>query len=133
MEGRWMMLKILRLTPWLFNFFCLKLNTRKAAGPDNICGRLLKLCTFHLSVFFSQLLTWSLKENTTFYLENLCSRSTNACSTSPSREEAVSSISNDCFLADWIFHGESRLITTSPRTVYDLINSNHFFSVPDKC
>ena len=68
MEGRRMMLKILRLTPWLSRKKNnLKLNTRKAVGSDNICGRLLKLCTFHLSVVFSQLLTWSLKENTVLY------------------------------------------------------------------
>ena len=42
----------------------LKLNTRKQIGPDNICGRLLKLCTSQLSVVFSQLFTWSLKGNT---------------------------------------------------------------------
>ena len=50
----------------------LKLNTRKARSPDNICGRLLKLCTSQLSVVFSQFrpptwslkVIWSLKENT---------------------------------------------------------------------
>ena len=42
----------------------LKRNTRKAIGPDNICGRLLKLCASQLSVVFSLLFTWSLKENT---------------------------------------------------------------------
>ena len=42
----------------------LKLNTRKAIGPDNICGRLLKSCASQLSVVFSPLYTWSLKENT---------------------------------------------------------------------
>ena len=41
-----------------------KLDTRKAIGPDNFCGKLLKLCASHLSVMFSQLCTWSLKENT---------------------------------------------------------------------
>ena len=44
----------------------LTLNTRKAAGPD-ICGRLLKLCASHHSVVFSQLFTWSLKENTVLF------------------------------------------------------------------
>ena len=44
----------------------LKLNTRKATGPD-IYGRLLKLCTSQLSVVFSQLFTWSLKENTVLF------------------------------------------------------------------
>ena len=39
-------------------------NTRKPTGPDNICGRLLKLSASQLSVVFSQLFTWSLKENT---------------------------------------------------------------------
>ena len=42
----------------------LKLYTRKVIAPDNICGRLLKLCASQLSVVFSQLFTWSLKENT---------------------------------------------------------------------
>ena len=41
----------------------LKLNTRNAIGPD-ICGSPLKLCASQLAVVFSQLFTWSLKENT---------------------------------------------------------------------
>ena len=35
----------------------LKLYTRKAIAPDNVCGRLLKLCASQLSVAFSQLFT----------------------------------------------------------------------------
>ena len=35
----------------------------EAVGPDNICGR-LKLCTSLLSVVFSQVFMWSLKEIT---------------------------------------------------------------------
>ena len=59
------MLKILRWTPKsLRAFSVLKLNTRKVIGPVNICGRLLKSCAFQLSVVFSQLFAWSLKENT---------------------------------------------------------------------
>ena len=42
----------------------LKPKTRKAIGPDNICGNLLKSCASQLSVVFSQLFTWSLKEIT---------------------------------------------------------------------
>ena len=42
----------------------LKQNIRKVIGPENICGRLLKSCASQLSVVFSQLFTWSLKENT---------------------------------------------------------------------
>ena len=42
----------------------LKLNIRKAIGPDNICGRLLKSRTSQFSVAFSQSFTCSLKENT---------------------------------------------------------------------
>jgi len=53
----------------------LKLNTRKARSPDNICGRLLKLCTSQLSVVFSQLFTWSERKCCTLYLENLCNLS----------------------------------------------------------
>ena len=41
----------------------LKLNIRKAIGPDNICGRLLKSCASQFSVAFSQSFTCSLKEN----------------------------------------------------------------------
>ena len=42
----------------------LQLNTSKAIGPDNICGRLLKSCAYQFSVAFSQSFTWTLKENT---------------------------------------------------------------------
>ena len=42
----------------------LKRNTRKAIGPDNICGRLLKSCAYQFSVAFSQSFTWTLQENT---------------------------------------------------------------------
>ena len=40
-----------------------RLNTGKAIGPDNICGRLLKSCASQLSVVFSKLFTLSVKEN----------------------------------------------------------------------
>ena len=40
------------------------LNISKAISPNNICGRLLKLCASQLSIVFSQFFTWSLKENT---------------------------------------------------------------------
>jgi len=48
----------------IFEGIFLKLNIRKVIGPENICGRLLKSCASQLSIVFSQLFTWSLKENT---------------------------------------------------------------------
>ena len=35
-----------------------RLNTRKATGPDDICGRFLKLCASKHSVVFSKLFTF---------------------------------------------------------------------------
>ena len=45
-------------------FFRDYINIRKATGLDNICGQLLKLCASHLSVVFSHLFSWPLKEDT---------------------------------------------------------------------
>ena len=39
-----------------------KLNIRKACGPDNLTGRLLKSCHSQLSFVFSQLFSWSLMD-----------------------------------------------------------------------
>ena len=38
-----------------------RINVRKACGPDNICGRILKYCASQLSYVFTQLFTWSVK------------------------------------------------------------------------
>ena len=40
----------------------LKLKTKKAVGPDNISGRLLKQCAAQLCQVFSFLFSWSLRE-----------------------------------------------------------------------
>ena len=41
----------------------MRLNARKAAGPDGICGKLLKLCASQLSGIFSKLFSWSFRES----------------------------------------------------------------------
>ena len=40
-----------------------KINPRKACGPDNICGRVLRHCAAELSIIFSQLFSWSLRDS----------------------------------------------------------------------
>ena len=40
----------------------LRLNVRKAAGPDNIGGRLLRECAWQLSEVFCKIFNWSLDE-----------------------------------------------------------------------
>jgi len=40
-----------------------RINPRKSPGPDNVCGRLLKSCSVQLSLVFSQLFSWSLKDS----------------------------------------------------------------------
>ena len=40
----------------------LRLKTKKAVGPDNISGRLLKQCAAQLCQVFSVLFSWSLRE-----------------------------------------------------------------------
>ena len=39
-----------------------KVKVKKAVGPDNICGRLIKSCASQLSKIFSILFSWSLKD-----------------------------------------------------------------------
>ena len=39
-----------------------RLNVRKAAGPDGIGGRILRLCAAQLCVIFSQLFSWSVRD-----------------------------------------------------------------------
>ena len=39
-----------------------RVNSRKAPGPDNVCGRLLKSCSAQLCSVFSQLFSWSLRD-----------------------------------------------------------------------
>ena len=41
-----------------------KINPRKACGPDNLCGKVLKFCSTELSYIFSLLFSWSLKDHT---------------------------------------------------------------------
>ena len=50
-----------------------KLKTKKAVGPDNICGRLLKACASELCCVFSRLFTWSLQD---YCVPNLWKNST---------------------------------------------------------
>ena len=39
-----------------------RVNSCKAPGPDNVCGRLLKSCSAQLCSVFSQLFSWSLRD-----------------------------------------------------------------------
>ena len=39
-----------------------KLNVKKAAGPDRISGKLLKVCASQLCSVFANLFNWSLRE-----------------------------------------------------------------------
>ena len=41
----------------------MRLNVRKAAGPDGICGKHLKLCASQLSGLFSNLFSGSFRES----------------------------------------------------------------------
>jgi hypothetical protein len=38
------------------------LNIRKACGPDNVCGRILRFCAEQLSFVFTRLFSWSVKD-----------------------------------------------------------------------
>ena len=39
------------------------INPRKACGPDNLCGKVLKFCSAELSFVFSVLFSWSMKDH----------------------------------------------------------------------
>ena len=40
----------------------MKLTVKKAAGPDSISGKLLKVCVTQLCSVFANLFSWSLRE-----------------------------------------------------------------------
>ena len=78
------------------------INVRNAAGPDGICGTLLKLCASQLSGIFSELLPWSFKESvvpSVWKNSTICPvpKSRNPSSLNDFRPVALTSIVMKCF------------------------------------